>query len=149
MSLLTVRRVGSEPDPGILRALVSQYIGSWYSPGEPWSPSDMSLVASLPAGHTCFVARLSESPVGVVLVRDSVAGYAEVRKLFVVPSARSRGVGAALMGAVLEYARAHSLTLVGDVEATRGPAIRLYDRLGFEERTTGVPGFRSGLWTSR
>jgi GNAT superfamily N-acetyltransferase len=56
--------------------------------------------------------------------------------MFVAPRARERGVGAALVGAVVAWARARRVVgLSLWVSATNSPAIALYEKCGF--RRTG------------
>ncbi|MDX2004873.1 MAG: GNAT family N-acetyltransferase, partial [Meiothermus sp.] len=57
--------------------------------------------------------------------------------LAVAPEARSRGVGRALLGAVLEYAQRHGFASVRlDVVDTNPRARALYEHLGFRETAT-------------
>ena len=68
--------------------------------------------------------------------RDGVAG---LFSMWVAPHARSRGVGAALVGSVIDWARHSGFErLVLDVADDNHSAIRLYARTGFEP--TGATG---------
>lgn len=91
----------------------------------------------------CWVARLRAQPgaadevVGVILAnRNWSTTYAGVGlwidELFVAPSARRRGIGRALVDAVLDRAEAEGVPGV-DIEAYRGntPASVLYRSMGF------------------
>ena len=93
-------------------------------------------------------------PFGVFLVarrRDVVLGCAglrllpervgEVRRLFVTPAARGRGLGALLMGELEHLAREHDLSVLRlDTRHDLVEARRLYAALGYEE----VPAFNDG-----
>lgn len=78
------------------------------------------------------------------LTRQARDGEAEIRLLAVDTSARGRGVGAALVAASLDRARAWGVrALVLDTGARNVVAHRLYERLGFERapaRETVVVG---------
>ncbi|KZY32269.1 acetyltransferase [Roseovarius sp. HI0049] len=66
---------------------------------------------------------------GALALKD---GYGEVKSMFTAPEARGRGVGAAILRALEDEARALGLPLLrletGDPLAT---AVRLYERAGF------------------
>lgn len=82
------------------------------------------------------------------LVRQSRDGEAELRLLAVLPEARRRGVGEALMREALARARAWGApALVLDTGPANERSQRLYVRLGFErrpERET-IPASRGGF----
>jgi GNAT superfamily N-acetyltransferase len=60
--------------------------------------------------------------------------------MFVEPDARGRGVGAALVEAVIGWARGHGATrLYLGVTATNDAALRLYERCGFRPTGTRRP----------
>jgi len=62
--------------------------------------------------------------------RSPEAGY--LVSLWVAPEARGRGIGAALVDAVIDWARGRGFTrLVLDVADGNEPARRLYQRMGF------------------
>ena len=79
--------------------------------------------------------------VGLVRVSD---GVGEVRRLFVTPAARGRGLGARLMGEVERRARDQGLGLLRlDTRADLVEARRLYASLGYDE----VPAFNGGPYS--
>lgn len=93
-----------------------------------------------------FLAERDGDVVGLVIgVRDVAGeGTSGLYSLWVAPSARGRGVAAALVGAVVDWARAAgSRRLVLDVTEHNEAALSLYARLGF--RSTG----RSKPWPSQ
>ncbi|MCZ7675241.1 MAG: GNAT family N-acetyltransferase [Roseovarius sp.] len=66
---------------------------------------------------------------GALALRE---GYGEIKAMFTAPAARGLGVGAALVRAIEDEARAHALACLR-LETGRGldAAIRLYRRAGF------------------
>ncbi len=82
-----------------------------------------------------FEARTSDEVVGVlVLARRlsvSIGGrFASIEELYVVPEARRRGVGRALLETVEEWCRAHNVSYV-EVEVAESVAEVFYDEVGF------------------
>jgi len=82
------------------------------------------------------------------LVRQSRGGEAELRLLAVLPEARRRGIGEALMAEAIARARTWGApALVLDTGPQNERSQRLYHRLGFDrlpERET-IPASRGGL----
>jgi len=116
-----------------------------------WTPQSGFPSVIQSAGHSAATFFTPADPPGVHLVaelQDAVAGYVRLKPpthlpenahvthvsgLAVHPAARRRGVAAALMTAAEPFARARGarkLTL--RVLSTNQPAMRLYERLGFE-----------------
>jgi len=80
-----------------------------------------------------FVAVTAGEVVGVIFVTVSGFGFGEIA-MFVAAEARSRGIGTALVGAAIGWAKArplHKLTL--SVFPQNHRAIGLYRKLGFVE----------------
>lgn len=78
------------------------------------------------------VARDEHGVTGYILFWH-VADEIHLLNVAVAPSARRRGIGIALVEDLLAYARAHAAAKVLlEVRASNEPAIRLYERLGFE-----------------
>jgi ribosomal-protein-alanine N-acetyltransferase len=105
----------------------------------PWERADFEALFAGP-GAFGFLALEDEAPVGMILMRIAAA-EAEVLTVAVVPAARRRGVGAALIHAALEAARqAGAEAAFLEVGADNPEASRLYAKLGF--RAAGVrPGY--------
>lgn len=105
-----------------------------------------------PAAQLLVAADLDHRPVGMVGLRCS-DGAAELKRLFVHPSGRGRGLGDRLVGAAIDSAvdsGARSIWL----ETVRGPmdpAIALYRRHGFEpvEGTSSIEGVAGLLVMNR
>jgi GNAT superfamily N-acetyltransferase len=71
-------------------------------------------------------------PIGMAGCFPAGAGSVHLVSMFVAPAARGRGVGEALIDAVLGWARAHDATSVDLwVTETNKPGRRLYERRGF------------------
>lgn len=88
------------------------------------SPRDLPLVAEL-AGEPCGLAwgRIEDSP----------PATARVYQMWVAPTHRRRGVGRALLDAVIGWARTEGARIVElDVTTTNRDALRLYERGGFK-----------------
>lgn len=84
------------------------------------------------AGGTVFVATATGRAVGCVVAQPPDGDAVEVKRLWVDPGGRGRGVATALMDAVLGHAAsmgARSVRL--SVWDWRADAIGLYERLGF------------------
>ena len=98
-------------------------------------PTGLFLVARQDAGVVGCI--------GLLLLPD---GLGEVRRVFVEPSARGRGVGAVLMRAVEDEARSRSVTRLRlDTRTDLVEARRLYARHGYRE----VAPFNDGRWADR
>jgi GNAT superfamily N-acetyltransferase len=86
-----------------------------------------------------FVASLDGADVGLVtgLGLPELPGEAVLVGMWVAPEARGRGVSDALVGAVVEWARAGGHRVLRlDVADGNEHAIRLYARMGFEPTGT-------------
>jgi GNAT superfamily N-acetyltransferase len=86
--------------------------------------------AGVVAGHVGMVHGEGD-PTSTVSIRIPGHHLASVTRLFVVPQARGRGVGTRLMEQVSDQAAEQGLRLVLDVVDDGGPALALYDRLGW------------------
>jgi ribosomal protein S18 acetylase RimI-like enzyme len=74
-------------------------------------------------------------------VRDLDTPVAEVKSMYVAPSARGRGLGRRLLERLEEIAAAHGCRAVRlDSASHMGPAIALYRRLGYRE----IPAYNDG-----
>ncbi len=86
----------------------------------------------------------SQTPAAVALVTWIAPDAAHVAQIAVAPELRRQGVGRVLMEAVVQacaQAGATKLTLM--VDAANGPAIALYESLGFERRSGMIYGQRA------
>lgn len=87
-----------------------------------------------PKGYT-FVAEEAGHILGMAFVRDSGPDAMEIKRLYVPPAGRGRGIGKSLVGAAIDAARDRGATALRlDTTANLEAAIALYKALGFEER---------------
>lgn len=79
------------------------------------------------------IAYLDGAPIGMVSgTKPNESGELELISMWVAPSGRRRGAGAALVDAVLRWARSQRLVRVAlDVREENGSAIAFYERCGF------------------
>jgi ribosomal protein S18 acetylase RimI-like enzyme len=130
------------------RALLSEYfahlVAEWPNPDpERWQREVDSLPGTFarPQGRM-LVAYEGGRPTGIVALTDLGEGACEVKRLYVRPAARRKGVSRALMDAVFGEAReaGYDRMLLGT-----GPsfveAIALYESLGFERTARFRAGF--------
>lgn len=93
---------------------------------DPWSRDQLAQALANPIGRA--VLALEPEPVGYAL-GTTVAGEAEVLRVGVDPAWRRRGLGRALVEALLRGCAAEEVFL--EVRASNTPAIALYAALGF------------------
>ncbi|MFN7159790.1 MAG: GNAT family N-acetyltransferase [Erythrobacter cryptus] len=109
--------------------------------GEAWTRRQVAEALVLPSTHALVVDAEgapidagpgpAPAPAGFVLSRH-VLDEEELLLIAVVPGARRRGVGTALIGHLLAAARTRAVSRIF-LEMRRGnPAIHLYHKLGFE-----------------
>ena len=88
-----------------------------------------------PNGHTFVAEDLDGTLLGMVFLRPSGPEAMEIKRLYVPPSGRGRGVGRALVMAAAEAAeRAGAKALRLDSTRNLETGIALYRQLGFVER---------------
>ena len=84
------------------------------------------------ASDVVLVAMSGEDAVGCVVVTAPAQGRREIKRLWVDPAVRGRGVGAALVRACLEHAVESGIGTVRlSVWGWRRDAIAVYERIGF------------------
>jgi ribosomal-protein-alanine N-acetyltransferase len=110
------------------------HIASFTEPwDDPWSREFLWRILSTP-GAFGFVAQESvseiDTPVGFALMRMS-GEECEILSIGVIPDARRRGVGCALLGSIARLAASRDATsMVLEVAEDNAPAIGLYRSLG-------------------
>ncbi len=100
-----------------------------------------------PPGGILLLALLDDEPVGCVALRLIEDDICEMKRLFVSPAARSRGIGRQLATAIIDRARELGYTAMRlDTVPAMQTAHALYRSLGFTEtppyRRNPVPGAR-------
>lgn len=98
--------------------------------GPAWTGDAFATLLALP-GRCAFIAGEAGEPLGFVLL-GLAADEAEVITLAVLPAARRRGIGAALVAAAAREAATRGATrLFLEVAEDNAPARALYARTGF------------------
>jgi len=88
--------------------------------------------AYAPPDGTIVIARVDGEPVGCVALRRIEEGVCEMKRLYVVPAHRRKGVGRALADEVIAYARSRGYALMKlDTLESMTEANDLYRSLGF------------------
>jgi len=129
-------RPATTADEQLLRELWEEFEAELGGPEylrESWDEAWEDLSETVKDG-VALIAEVDEGPVGFVfcVLGDRGRKTAHVTDLYVRPEARGKGVGAALLGELLEPARAAGLDHVSlEVLVRNHDARRLYDRLGF------------------
>ncbi|HEY1798031.1 MAG TPA: GNAT family N-acetyltransferase [Stellaceae bacterium] len=97
-------------------------------------------LAGLPApyvapGGCLLLAWQGDAAVGIVALKPLAPRVGEVKRLYVVPSARGTGLGHVLLECAIDAActLGHTHLRLDSHRASMGAAIRLYQRLGFGE----------------
>ncbi len=109
-------------------------ISSYYSPERLQKALDEIGPAYCPPDGLALIARRNGAPVGCVLSRRIAPGTAEIKRLFVDPAARGRGIGGALVDAVITGMGAVGCPVVRlDTAIFLTDAIALYRSRGFRE----------------
>lgn len=102
---------------------------------DPWDAGFLASLMHLP-GTVVRAALQDGRPVGFALAR-ALGADAEVLTIAVIPEARGRGVGGALLAALIAGAQAAGATALHlEVSVNNAPAAALYRRAGFA--TTGT-----------
>ncbi len=98
---------------------------------DPWDAAAMTSLLASP-GVAALTAHEDATPIGFVMLR-AIAGEAEILTLAVLPGARRRGVGAALMRQAVETAKAAGARrLFLEAAEDNAAALALYASLGFQ-----------------
>ena len=116
-------------------AELARRFDSGFDPGRSTSAADDEMTP--PAG-VLLVATLRGEPVGCGALKFPGDALAEVKRMWVAPSARGLGLGRRLLGELEEYAAARGVTTLRlETNRALGEAIGLYRAAGYRE----VPAF--------
>ncbi len=128
--------VSSEGDLSDVRALIRAHIEAHSAAHS--AESVAALIAALPSPYTppdggLWVARVGADTAGCVALQQLVPGVGEVKRMYVRPEFRNRGIARALAERVIEEARARGYEQIrlGTLTSMQ-PAQNLYTSLGFQ-----------------
>lgn len=132
--LITI--IEERPDSADALKLLSELDAAlWLHPYPPESRHAFSVEKLLCEGVAFFVAHLEGEPVGCGGVKIFGAEYGEVKRMYVRPSYRGRGLGKAILNHLAEYAEAQNVGLLRlETGIYQTDAIALYERWGFARR---------------
>jgi putative acetyltransferase len=129
---VVVQRVDilSAPARALIEALNAELSGRYPEEGATHFRLDPGEVAD---GQGAFlIASSSGKPVGCGAVRRIEARTGEIKRMYVSPDARGRGIGRAVLAALEAEARALGIVrLVLETGLRQGEALALYERDGF------------------
>ncbi|WP_028064780.1 GNAT family N-acetyltransferase [Solirubrobacter soli] len=120
------RRPFDDPDAAVLRDELEAYVIETYGfdnePGVKPSVSDTAI----------FLVAVDEEPLGCAGLRLLDDGVAELKRMWVRPQARGRGVGRALIAAIEAEATARGVTTMRlETGFLQHEAVALYERVGY------------------
>jgi len=122
----------ASPDAGeLIAALNAELTTTFPEPGAThFSLSDAQVI---PGDGAFLVAYLDDAAVGCGAVRRLDQTTAEIKRMYVNPSVRGRGIGRALVEALEREARLIGVTKIVLETGTRlASAIKLYEAMGYE-----------------
>jgi GNAT superfamily N-acetyltransferase len=140
-----IRQAESEADEAAAVTLMADYL-TWVLrrlreeygvEDKPVDPTQVAATLSVykPPSGTLLLAKLAGHPVGVGALRHLPDGAAEVKRMYVIPEARSLHIGSRIFDALLATARQHGATVIRlDTARFMVEAHRLYRSRGFVER---------------
>jgi putative acetyltransferase len=148
MTSSSIAEMSTPEDIAAVRNLLRQYVEwlfdsfpeetddlqSYFSPERQQQALDEVSTKFISSEGLALIARREGQPVGCVLAHSLEPGIAEMKRLFVLPSARGHGVGRALIEMLGEkmVGRGYS-TIRLDTAVFLTDAISLYRRMGFVE----------------
>jgi len=100
----------------------------------PESRHGLDLAAYADPDVALFIARAAGVVVGCGAYRLAGDGSAEVKSMFVLPEARGRGIGRAILAAIEAALRGRATTLRLETGTKQDAALRLYESAGFHRR---------------
>ncbi|HUM17882.1 MAG TPA: GNAT family N-acetyltransferase [Candidatus Nitrosotalea sp.] len=148
-----VRRAGPDDHAGVVRELAEyfQFLGEEIdASGLDHDVADWQAEYDGAVGVMLIVVDPVGEVVGTAAVRRLAPGVIELKRMWLRPDRRGRGIAARLMDRVLEEARAlGGRVLRLDSESRLEPAVRLYRRYGFQEIADYNGNPRADVWMER
>jgi ribosomal protein S18 acetylase RimI-like enzyme len=118
----------------VIRDYYADIIARYWGRPATVAEIDQTMVAEPSDDLRLYVAREGSSVLGCIALRLTTPPFAEVKRVYVVPAARGRGVAKAMMEAVEQVALARGLmTMRLDVRSDLVEARALYKRCGYSE----------------
>jgi putative acetyltransferase len=124
---IAVERADREDGRALLQTVASWSVELY----PPESRHGLDLAAYERPDVTLFVARAQGVALGCGAYQLQGDGSAELKSMFVVPEARGRGVGQAILAAIEHALRGRIAMLRVETGVKQQPAIRLYEAAGF------------------
>ena len=144
MSIEVVRTDGSDPDAIALVDAMLAEVGVMYEPGLTAGPSATPAELSPPSGGF-VVLREDGRPIAGGGVKRFDARTCEIKRMYVVPEARGRGLGGALLTALEDLARDLGYALARlDTGPEQPDAQRMYERAGY----VAIPDYNANPYAS-
>jgi GNAT superfamily N-acetyltransferase len=107
----------------------------WAHPYPPQSRHAFSIEKMLREGVVFFIAHYAGQLAGCGGIKMFGSEYGEVKRMWVRPVFRGKGLGKALLGRLAEYARGRGAALLRlETGIYQVEAIGLYERFGFQRR---------------
>ena len=148
-----IRRAGPADHAGVLRELAEyfRFLGEDIDPaGLDHDVADWQAEYDGAAGLMLIVVDPAGEVVGTAAVRRLAPDVTELKRMWLRPHHRGRGLAARLMDRVLDEARAlGGRVLRLDSEARLEAALRLYRRYGFQEIGDYNGNPRADVWMER
>ena len=120
------------PDTADAQTLIAE-LDAELAPGYPaTSRHGYSVARLLESGVAFFVVRVGGTPAGCGGIQLFGADYGELKRMYLRPQFRGRGLAAQLLERLAAYAQAHGVsTLRLETGIYQSAAIALYERAGF------------------
>ena len=148
-----IRRAGPADHAGVMRELAGyfRFLGEEVdAAGLDHDVADWQAEYDGAAGVMLIVVDPAGEVVGTAAVRRLAPEVTELKRMWLQPAHRGRGIAARLMDRVLEEARAlGGRVLRLDSEARLQAAVRLYRRYGFQEIADYNGNPRADVWMER
>jgi putative acetyltransferase len=119
-----------EPDVQALIAALDEYAAALY----PAESNHLDPVEELVKTHVYFVgAYVDDRLVGCGAVKRMAGGYGEIKRMYVSPDARGKGVGGQILFALEQHLIAHDIRVARlETGVDNTEALGLYRKLGYE-----------------
>lgn len=148
-----IRRAGPADHAGVVRELAAyfRFLGEEVDPsGLDHDVADWQAEYDGAAGVMLIVVDPAGEVVGTAAVRRLAPAVTELKRMWLRPDHRGRGIAARLMDRVLDEARSlGGCVLRLDSEARLAAAVRLYRRYGFQEIADYNGNPRANVWMER